>query len=87
MTEGQLFSQYLSDIALNAPKDAVALRSASAQVIAKWIKCGSDYPNDLIDTFVYTESSIENSIVDNSNNAVALQKECSGAYEFHIQNF
>ena len=87
MADLDSLSRYLRKITDDIPKDAVALRSASAQVISMWIGCGFDYPNEPIDFFVYTESSIEDSIADNLNDAVALEAECVDAYAFHIRNF
>jgi hypothetical protein len=87
MDNREAFSRFLRDMASVIPRDAIALRSASAQIISKWINNKFEYPNKIIDNFVYIESSIEQSIEDKLNDAVALEKECFEAYQFHIDKF
>lgn len=69
------------------PANAIALRSASAQIISKWIRSGRPYPHDIIDGFVYIESSIENSIEENLGNAINLETDTEDAFKFHAGRF
>jgi hypothetical protein len=69
------------------PTNAISLRSASSQIISKWIKSGRPYPHHVIDGFVYIESSIESSIEENLRSAVDLESDTEDAFKFHIGRF
>lgn len=77
----------IEEISRDSIANAIELRSAAAQIIKKWVNLKFEYPNEVIDRFIYIESSIEDSILNNLNDAIALKNECSDAYNFHFQNF
>jgi len=81
------FRLLLEGMSRDSITNAIELRSASAKIIKKWVNLKFDYPNEIIDRFIYIESSIEDSISNNLHDAVALENECSEAYKFHIENF
>jgi hypothetical protein len=87
VTDKESFIDFLREISVNTPKDAIELRSDSAKIISRWLKYKYQYPHEMLDPFVYIESSIEDSIEHNLNDAVALQNECKDAYTFHINPF
>lgn len=87
MQEKDLFCQFLEQFSRDSIINAIDLRSASAEIIKKWINFNFEYPNEQIDRLIYIESSIEESIFNNLNDAIALKNECSDAYDFHIRNF
>jgi hypothetical protein len=79
--------ELLDRLASSEPSDAISLRSASARIIAEWIKSGLEYPDERLDGLVYIESSIEDSIINNVHDAVKLEADTEDAYRFHIGAF
>lgn len=87
MKKEEIFTEFLQEISANIPKDAFELRGVSDKIISKWINLKFEYPHEMIDPFVYIESSIEDSIEGSASNSVKLENECSEAYAFHIAPF
>lgn len=87
MKKEEALSAFLQEMRQNIPKNAVDLRVASDSVISKLIKLGFEYPHDLIDNFVYIESSIERIMHDNADDLIKLNNKCIESYNFHIESF
>lgn len=87
MTKEDVISDFLREISLNIPQNALELRHISEKIISKWINLKFEYPHEMLDPFVYIESSIEDSIESHANNPVKLENECKEAYAFHIGPF
>lgn len=87
MQDKEEFLFLLDEVSRAGVANAMQLRAASEEIISKWVNLKFDYPNEIIDRLVYIESSIEDSISNNLNDAVALKNECEEAYKFHIDNF
>lgn len=83
----ELLSAFLQETVKNIPKDAVDLRAAADSIISKWINLKFEYPHQLMDNFVYIESSIERIIYENANNPIKLKSKCKESYDFHIDSF
>lgn len=86
MDGNEQFYEFLGRIVSCVPKDTLALREASAKIISMWIKSKFEYPNDILDRFVYIESSIEQSIHDYVDET-SRKNELNEAYKFHITAF
>lgn len=87
MEDKEEFLILLDEVSRDGVANAMQLRAASGKIISKWVNLKFQYPNEIIDRLVYIESSIEDSISNNLNDAVALENECAEAYKFHIDNF
>ncbi len=87
MKNEEVFSAFLQEIRQNAPENAVDLRTSADRIISKWINLGFEYPHDLMDNFVYIESSIERIIHDNADDLGKLSNRCIESYNFHIESF
>ena len=87
MTKEQILSEFLQDISLNIPTNAIELRACSESIISKWINLKFEYPHNIIDRFVSFESCIEDTIHDNANDPAKLENECKEDYAFYISSF
>ena len=81
------FIDFVSKIDLNKISDAPSLRNASDKIIGKWIELKFQYPDDLIDRFVYIESSIEDTMFEDYKNQAEQDREYRDAFNFHYPRF
>jgi hypothetical protein len=87
MTKEEALSEFLQEISQNIPTNAVELRACSDSIISKWINLKFEYPHQLIDNFVYIESSIERIIYEYTSKPIKLDSKCRESYDFHISSF
>ena len=81
------FTDFLSNVELDKISDAPSLRNASEKIIGKWIELKLQYPDDLIDRFVYIESSIDDTMFEVYKNQAERDSEYRDAFNFHYPRF
>jgi hypothetical protein len=87
MTKEDIVYKLLKEILLNIPQNVTDLRDAADKIISYWVNLKFEYPHDLIDNFVYIESSIERLIDDNITDPTKLNEQYTTRYDFHIKPF